>query len=68
MARVSFVVVGKMLYQTKAIKIFKTVPKSNNQIVLKEAKEHSYYFAQLHIYGPYSDIPGFFFHSFCGCC
>ena len=22
----------------------------------------------LHIQGPYSDTPGFFFHSFCGCC
>ena len=37
--------------------------KSNNKIVSKEAPEYD--FAQLHIQGPYTDTPGFFFHSFC---
>ena len=39
------------------------VQKSNNKIVSKEAPEYD--FAQLHIQGPYTDTPGFFFHSFC---
>ena len=42
-ARISFVVVGKTLYQTKVyIKIFKAVQKSNNKIVSKEAPEYDY--------------------------
>ena len=36
MARVSSAVVGKMLYQTKYIKIFETMQKSNDKIILKK--------------------------------
>ena len=45
-------------------KHFKTVRKSFDKIVLKEAPECNYSFAQLHILGPYSDNPGFFFIHF----
>ena len=36
------IVVGKMLYQTKAYKIFEMVQKSSNKFVLKKAPEYDY--------------------------
>ena len=54
----------KHIIRLKHIKIFKTVQKSFDKIVLKEAPECNYSFAQLHMPGPYSDTPGFFFIHF----
>ena len=43
LARISFVVIGKMLYQTSQhIKIFETVQKSNNKIVSKDSPKYDY--------------------------
>ena len=55
---------GKHIIRLKHFNIFKTVRKSFDKIVLKEAPECNYSFAQLHILGPYSDNAGFFFIHF----
>ena len=65
MARISFVVVGKTLYHTKACQDFWDGAKIKPQNPLKRNSWIWLLICPVNIQGSYSDTPGFFFHSFC---